>query len=101
MSLPMSSFSLSRDVVPTTGAVIAGCTEGLTHGLYLPSTDGTHEPSLVRIHAREICAMLAPRFLAISSTLMEFKGIIAAMINQENLPLYYFLIAGFFEVRVV
>ena len=46
------------------------------------STSGTHEPSLVRIHAREIWAMLAPRFLAISSTLVGFEEVIAYIIKR-------------------
>jgi hypothetical protein len=77
----MRSFSFSRDVAPTTGAETTACTKGLAHGgKFLPAS-GTYEPSLVRIHAREIWAMLAPRFLAISSTLVGFKEVIAYIVK--------------------
>jgi hypothetical protein len=39
-------------------------------------TNGTHEPSLVRVHAREIWAMLALRLFAISSTLVGARHLL-------------------------
>ena len=64
-------------------------------------TNETHEPSLVRIHARDICAMLKPRFLAISSTLVGFEEVHRLDGKVKGVPLDYFLIAGLFKVRVV
>lgn len=50
--LPRRSFSLSRLVVPTIGALT---------------------PGFAMHHANAICAMLTPFFLAISSTLLEIN----------------------------
>ena len=63
-------------------------------------TNETYEPPLVRTHAREICAMLAPR---VCSDFFDACGVRGHRLHSKvkGLPLDYFLVAGLFEVPVV
>jgi hypothetical protein len=80
------------------GAETTACTQVLawvTRSSPRLKTNGTYEPSLVKVHAREICAILAPRLFAISSTLMG-----ARYLPHGGSPPDHFLVAGLFEVQV-